>query len=106
MHTWGRRNCLKTLKLKCSLGEKVIDDIYTVGVLKYANLDTNEHALIEDRFTKLKKTLKFKRIYFHGQVLQSKEYTCVSKRNSYTIQYVDRSGNVHVGHVKYYLKCF
>ena len=92
-------------RLKSSLGYKTDDDIYTVGLLIYSQLQKTDQNLIEHRFAKLAQTYKFKRVYFHGQVIQSKEYTAVKKRNSFTVQYSCQNGALCLGHAKYYVRC-
>ena len=92
-------------RLKSSLGYKIDDHIYTVGLLIYSQLQKTDQNLIEHRFAKLAQTYKFKRVYFHGQVIQSKEYTAVKKRNSFTVQYSCQNGALCLGHAKYYVRC-
>jgi len=86
-------------------GHEIANSMFTVGVLTNANIESKDKAVIYHRFPKIKDIKQFKRVCFNGLILQSKSYSRVIKRNSYTICYNGKFGTCY-GFVKYYLQVF
>ena len=61
--------------------------------------------LLETLCGSIYKVYRFDRILLGSRVFHSKSYKKPTKRNSFTVAYIDRSGSLSFGYVKYYTKC-
>ncbi|XP_066934755.1 uncharacterized protein [Clytia hemisphaerica] len=84
-------------------GDKISHNVFTVGKFSSTPLPSKDRVLVDHRLNSFQEIKVFKRICLNGNIIQSKEYTRVTKRNSYTVNYNGRYGNSY-GFVKYFLR--
>ena len=71
-----------------SLGEVIVNGVNCIGKMKLTSLTTNEKAILENYFSPIKRCYSFGRIFFGGTIIESINYTRVTKRNSFTVMKV------------------
>ena len=84
-------------------GDKISHNVFTVGKFSTTSLPSKDKALVDHCLHSFQEIKVFKRICLNGNIIQSKEYTRVTKRNSYTVNYNGRYGNCY-GFVKYFIR--
>uniref|UniRef100_A0A7M5V8Y5 Uncharacterized protein n=1 Tax=Clytia hemisphaerica TaxID=252671 RepID=A0A7M5V8Y5_9CNID len=90
-------------QLTKATGDFVASGIKTIGILSKLDPDFPEKSIISHIYPAISDMMRFKRLYFHGCIVQSKAYKRVTKRNTYTIYYHGRFGYSY-GFIKYFLK--
>ena len=79
-----------------------------MGFLEKVILDAEQLAavneLIPGAAVNTQESFKFRKINYRNQIFYSKSCSKVTKRNSYTVVFVGRDGNLKVGIIVYYLK--
>lgn len=91
--TWGRHF------LKCKR-EKISDNLFALGLMSPGVLNATLTSCIESKIGHLSSVFTFKRIQMNGDVIHSKAYLNVVRRNSYTV-FVNDAGFVQV---KFFVK--
>lgn len=90
--------------LKCK-HEEISDNVFALGVMSPAALSAILTGFIENKIGRISKAFTFKRIQMNRDVIHSKSYLNISRRNSYTV-FVDDAGFVQVKfYVKLYVQC-
>lgn len=90
--------------LKCK-HEEVSHKLFALGVMSPAVLNATLTSSIESKLGQISNVFIFKRIQINKDVIHSKLYLNISRRNSYTV-YVTDAGFVEVKfYVKLYIKC-
>ena len=90
--------------LKCKR-EKISDNIFSLGVMSPALLNPSLSVFIESSMGQISQVFLFKRIQINTDVIHSKSYLNVSRRNSFTV-FVTDTGFVEVKfYIKLYFKC-
>lgn len=90
--------------LKCNR-EEICHSVLALGVMTPAVLSAALIGFIENKIGSLSEAFMFKRIQIKGDVIHSKSYLNVSRRNSYTV-IADNVGFVGVKcYLKVYVKC-
>ena len=90
--------------LKCNR-EEICHSVLALGVMTPAVLSAALIGFIENKIGSLSEAFMFKRIHIKGDVIHSKSYLNVSRRNSYTV-IADNVGFVEVKCcLKVYVKC-
>ena len=79
-----------------------------MGFLEKVILDAEQFAAINELIpgtaVNTQESFKFRKINYRNQIFYSKSCSKVTKRNSYTVVFVGRDGNLKVGMIQYYLK--
>ena len=79
-----------------------------MGFLEKVILDAEQLAAINELIpgaaVNTQESFKFRKINYRNQIFYSKSCSKVTKRNSYTVVFVGRDGNLKVGMILYYLK--
>jgi hypothetical protein len=83
---------------------QIADQTYALGSLKRCSVPTEVQDVIEAMYGPVSEFQQFLRIMVGRSVIHSKQYLPETKRNSYTVQYM-QDASVRFGHVKYYLQC-
>lgn len=86
-------------------GDIIAPGINTVGKFSDPGPVFADRSIIEHIYPSITSMKLFKRLYMHGKIIQSKAYSRVTKRNTYTIFYSGRNG-LSYGYIKYFLKAF
>ena len=90
--------------LKCNR-EEICHSVLALGVMTPAVLSPPRTGFIENKIGSLSEAFMFKRIQIKGDVIHSKSYLNVSRRNSYTV-IADSVGFVEVKcYLKVYMQC-
>ena len=87
--------------LKCKR-EEISDSVFALGVMSPATLSTALMSLIENRLGCISKAFMFQRIQMERDIIHSKSYLNVSRRNSCTV-FVENVGFLEI---KFYVKLF
>lgn len=87
--------------LKCKR-EKIFDNVFALGLMSPAVLDPTLSSYIESKIGCIASVFTFKRIQVNRDVIHSKAYLNIVRRNSYTV-FVNDAGLVGV---KFYLKVY
>lgn len=94
----------------CIQKESIGDGFYKVGTIKPSELSLEAKIAVEALIGPvLSKVHTFQRVMLHGnQVVHCKNYTLMSKRNNYTIQYSSDTilKSPTYGQVQYYVTCY
>jgi hypothetical protein len=83
----------------------IVDNVYACGKIQRCTMPAGIQAMIERIYGKCEEFHKFLRIQVGKSVIHSKHYLAVTKRNSYTVKYVNNERNVCYGQVEYYVRC-
>ena len=79
-----------------------------MGFLEKVILDAEQLAAINELIpgaaVNTRESFKFRKINYRNQIFYSKSCSKVTKRNSYTVVFVGRDGNLKLGIIVYYLK--
>lgn len=79
-----------------------------MGFLEKMVLDAEQLAAINELIpgaaVNTQESFKFRKINYWNQIFYSTSCSKVTKRNSYTVVFVGRDGNLKVGMILYYLK--
>lgn len=79
-----------------------------MGFLEKLVLDAEQLAAINELIpgaaVNTQESFKFRKINYWNQIFYSTSCSKVTKRNSYTVVFVGRDGNLKVGMILYYLK--
>ena len=71
-------------------------------------LDAEQLAVINELIpgaaVNTQEAFKFRKIYYKNQIFYSKSCSKVTKRNSYTVAFAGKDGNLKVGMILYFLK--
>ena len=96
--TWARH------LLKCTR-EKIADNLFALGLMSPAELSATLTSIMESKIGHISKVFTFKQIQMNGNVIHSKAYGNVVRRNSCTV-FVDDAGFLEVKfYVKVYVQC-
>jgi hypothetical protein len=82
----------------------IADKYYAIGNLKRCEIPPEVRLAIESVYGLCGGFKQFLRIMVGKSVIHCKQYLQETKRNSYTVKYMD-SGRTCFGHVQYYLEC-
>lgn len=88
-----------TVVLKCTR-EKIADNLFALGLMSPAELSATLTSIMGSKIGRISKVFTFKRIQMNRDVIHSKAYGNVVRRNSYTV-FVDDAGFLEV---KFYVK--
>lgn len=90
--------------LKCK-HEKISDNLFALGVMSPAVLNPTFTSYIESKIGRIASVFTFKRIQLNRDVIHSKSYLNIVRRNSYTV-FVNDAGLIEVKfYVKVYVQC-
>lgn len=87
-----------------------IDDsgkMFSVGTVNDVSLLTVDQAILETLVgSSISQVFKFHRVQLGDKLIHCKEYRCMSRRNNYTVEFLDlKTKKISYGQVEYYLKC-
>lgn len=87
-----------------------IDDsgkMFSVGTVNEVSLSTVDQAILETLVgSSISQVFKFHRVQLGDKLIHCKEYRCMSRRNNYTVEFLDpKTKKISYGQVEYYLKC-
>lgn len=85
---------------------KLFEDVYVLGTSKTMTLEGAEQAIVESLIGPVKHALKFYRLLLRREVIYSRKYSRVTKRNSYTVEFTKCHLQQAFGEIEYFLQCF